>query len=70
MSTYQFVYKDGTGVVVTNTFSFADDEEALEVASLTFERFGVEVIHYGRTVGRYPPCRTIGVSPRDDIVMT
>ena len=70
MNTYQFVYRDGKGVTVTNKFQFDNDEDALSVAALTFERFGVEVIHHGRLVGRFPPHMAIGLRPRDDIVMT
>ena len=70
MKTYQFVYRDGKGVTVTNKFNFANDEDALSVAALTFERFGVEVVHNGRSVGRFPPNMVMGLRPRDDIVMT
>ncbi len=70
MSVYQFRYSDGTGFTITNTFAFENDEEALSVAALTFERFGVEVIRHGQPIGRFPPNMTIGLHPRDDIVMT
>ena len=70
MNRYKFVYSDGTGVSVSQTYRFSDDEDALAAAQMTFERFSVEVFVHGRSVGKFPPCMAIGLKPRDDVVMT
>ena len=70
MIIYHFIYRDGAGFQLTKTFKFESDEDALAAAAMTYERFGVEVVRERRTLGRFPPCMAIGLTPREDIVMT
>ena len=70
MHSYKFIYSDGTGVSFSKSYDFGDDEDALVAAQMTFERFGVEVVRHGRSVGKFPPCMAIGLKPRDGVIMT